>query len=112
MKLKVAPETPLERIALALGVAPVTLVDTHMSFLRARAIMVATKLGVFDAIGDGGMSAEQVASSCGMALQPAPRLLNTLVASGYLRFHGGLYSMTPLSRKWLRADSPHSVRDK
>jgi len=112
MKLKVAAETPLERVALALGVAPVTLVDTHMSFLRARAIMVATKLGVFDALGEGGKSAEQLASSCGMALEPAPRLLNALVASGYLRFQRGQYFLTPLSRKWLRSDSPHSVRDK
>ena len=112
MKLTVSAETPLERIALALGVAPVTLVDTHMSFLRARAIMVATKLGVFDALGDAAMSAEQLASRCGMALLPAPRLLNALVASGYLRFQRGLYSLTPVSRKWLRADSPQSVRDK
>ncbi len=112
MKLTVSSETSLERIALALGVVPVTLVDTHMSFLRARAIMVATKLGVFDALGDAGMSAEQLASRCGMALLPAPRLLNALVASGYLRFQRGLYSLTPVSRKWLRADSPHSIRDK
>ena len=112
MRLKVSAETPLERVALALGLAPVTLVDTHMSFLRARAIMVATKLGVFDALSNEAMSAEQIASRCGLALLPAPRLLNALVASGYLRFRRGLYSLTPLSRKWLRADSPQSVRDK
>jgi len=70
MKLTVSAESTLERIALALGVAPVTLVDTHMSFLRARAIMVATKLGVFDALGEAAMSADQLASRCGMAPPP------------------------------------------
>ena len=58
------------------------------------------------------MSAEQLASRCGMAPLSAPRLLNALVASGYLRFQRDLYSLTPVSRKWLRADSPQSIRDK
>ena len=46
MKLSVSGETAAERLAIALGLAPVPLVDTHMSFLRARAIVVATKLGM------------------------------------------------------------------
>ena len=112
MKLSVRPENPLEAVAIALGIAPVTLVDTHMSFLRSRAIMVGTKLGVFDALGDSSMSAEELASRCGLSAEATPRLLNALVASGYLRFRSRRYSLTPLSRKWLRADSPHSLRDK
>ena len=44
MKLTVSAENPLEQIVLALGIAPIPLMETHLSFLRARAIMVATKL--------------------------------------------------------------------
>ena len=112
MKLTVTGENLVERVALALGFAPVTLVDTHMSFLRARAIMVATKLGVFDALADAPMSAEALALRCGLAAAATPKLLNALVASGYLRFRNGNYALSPVSRKWLRSDSPHSVRDK
>ena len=36
MKLIVAAENLIERVVLALGLAPVTLVDTHMAFMRAR----------------------------------------------------------------------------
>jgi hypothetical protein len=36
MKLTVAAENPLDRLIIALGVAPVTLMDTHVSFMRAR----------------------------------------------------------------------------
>lgn len=112
MKLSVTGENLAERVALALGLAPVTLVDTHMSFLRARAIMVATKLGVFDALADAPMSAKALALRCGLASAATPKLLNALVASEYLRFRNGNYALSPVSRKWLRSDSPHSVRDK
>jgi SAM-dependent methyltransferase len=112
MKLAVKGENPLEAAALALGIAPLTLVDTHMAFLRARVIMVATRLGVFDALDGSGLPAGELSSRCGMAPQAAPKLLNALVASGYLRFRAGRYYLTRISRKWLRADSPYSVRDK
>jgi len=112
MKLAVKGENPLEAAALALGIAPLTLVDTHMAFLRARAIMVATRLGIFDALGVAGLAADELSARCGMAPGAAPKLLNALVASGYLRFRDGRYQLTRISRKWLRADSPYSVRDK
>jgi len=112
MKLAVKGENPLEAAALALGIAPLTLVDTHMAFLRARAIMVATRLGIFDALGEAGLAADELSARCGMAPGAAPKLLNALVASGYLRFRDGRYQLTRISRKWLRADSPYSVRDK
>jgi SAM-dependent methyltransferase len=112
MKLAVRGENPLEAAALALGIAPLTLVDTHMAFLRARAIMVATRLGIFDALDGSGLSAGELASRCGMAPDAAPKLLNALVASRYLRFREDRYYLTRISRKWLRADSPYSVRDK
>ena len=106
MKLAVKGENPLEAAALALGIAPLTLVDTHMAFLRARAIMVATRLGIFDALGEAGLAADELSARCGMAPGAAPKLLNALVASGYLRFRAGRYQLTRISRKWLRADSP------
>lgn len=64
-KLTVSPETLIERLLIALGVPPVTLMDTHMSFLRARSIMVATKIGVFDALVDAPRSAATIAERCG-----------------------------------------------
>jgi hypothetical protein len=38
MKLAVAAENPIERLLIALGIPPVILMDTHVSFMRARAI--------------------------------------------------------------------------
>src|SRR4051812_30902554 len=106
MKLKVAPENPIERVALALGLPPVTLMDTHISFLRARAIMTGVKLGVFDALRDGPLDADAVAAKCGTAPFGTAKLLNALTGSGYLRYVQGRFRLTPQARKWLLADSP------
>ena len=112
MKLTVRGENPLERLALALGIAPITLMETHLSFLRARAIMVATKLGVFDALAAGPADAAAIAGRCGTAPHPTRKLLNALVGCGYLAFARNAYRLTPRARTWLTSDSPRSVRDK
>jgi len=112
MKLTVAAETPLERVALALGIPPVVLMETHLSFLRARAIMVATRLGVFDALASGASTSDAVAARCHTAPRATEKLLNALVGCGYLRFANRRYRLAPHARKWLTSDSPHSLRDK
>src|SRR5882724_3970121 len=100
MKLTVAAESPIERIVLALGLAPVTLMDTHMSFMRARAIMVGTKLGVFDALASGALPATGVAERCATSPAATEKLLNALVGSGYLTFTRGAYRLSAVARKW------------
>jgi SAM-dependent methyltransferase len=112
MKLTVSAENPIERLVLALGIPPVTLVDTHMSFMRARAIMVGTKLGVFEALAAGPLDAGAIAQHCGTAPASTEKLLNALVGSGYLLFRNAQYALSAVARKWLTRDSPTSMRDK
>jgi SAM-dependent methyltransferase len=112
MKLTVAPENLLERLALALGLAPVTLMDTHMAFIRARAIMVAAKLGVFDTLADSPLTTADVAARLHASPEATGKLLNALAGCGYLRASGGRFALTSVSRTWLTSGSPRSVRDK
>lgn len=112
MKLTVTAENPIDRLILALGVAPVTLLDTHVSFMRARAIMVGTKLGIFDALASEALTAADVASRCGTSPAATEKLMNALVGSGYLRFDRGTYALSAVARKWVTRDSPQSIRDK
>ena len=109
MKLTVSAENPIERVVLALGLAPVTLMDTHMSFMRARAIMVGTKLGVFDALASGALPATAVAERCATSPTATVKLLNALVGSGYLTFARGAYGLSAVARKWLTSRSPAIV---
>src|SRR5690349_20278465 len=112
MKLKVAGENPLEQLVVSLGVAPVTLVDTHMAMLRARAIQVGTKLGVFDAVGAGAETVEAIAAKCGTDRVATEKLLGALAGSGYLRYGNGRFGLTPVSKKWVWSSSPDTLRDK
>jgi SAM-dependent methyltransferase len=112
MKLTVAAENPVDRLILALGVAPVTLMDTHVSFMRARVIMVGTKLGIFDALASGILAAADVADRCGTSPAATEKLMNALVGAGYLRFDDGKYALSKVARKWVTRDSPQSIRDK
>jgi len=112
MKLTVTAENPLERVALASGVVPVPLMETHLSFLRARAIMVATKLGIFDALAAAPSTAADVAGRCETTPRATEALLNALVGCGYLRFAHGRYRLAPRARTWLTRDAPRSIRDK
>ena len=112
MKLTVAGENSIERLALSMGIPPVPLFETHLSFMRARAIMVATKLGIFDALVSEPLLATDVAHRCGTSPAPTEKLLNALAGSGYLRFRRGLYTLSAIARKWLTSNSASSVRDK
>ncbi len=111
MRVGAIPETLLERIATFAGLAPTPVVDTFHAVIVARAVVVATKLGIFDALADESAGASAVASHLRLNAGALEKLLNLLVASGYLSYGKEGYALSPLSRKWLIADSPQSLRD-
>lgn len=74
-------------------------------------MMVATKLGVFEALAEGAKRADEVATALDADTRATEKLLNSLLAPGYLRFGNGRYSLGRDARKWLVADSPQSLRD-
>ena len=111
MKLGVEPENLVERAVLALGWVPTPFLATHPSLLLARAVMVATKFDVFEALAPGPLPPEKVAESCGTHPRATATLLETLARAGYLRWVDGVCHLTPLTRRWLLADSRQSLRD-
>jgi hypothetical protein len=114
MRLGAVPETPLEWLALRLGRIPTPLVDTHLAFAFARTLMVAVRLGVFEALAETDRTAAEVASRCGTADAPTARLLHALVGMGYLRpgRTADRVGLTRGSRRWLTRASPDEVLDK
>jgi SAM-dependent methyltransferase len=111
MRVGAIPETLLERIATLAGLAPTPVVDTLHAVIVARAVVVATRLGVFDALADGPDAALAVADHLGVHAGAMEKLLNLLVGAGYLRFGKAGYALSPLARKWMVSDSPQSLRD-
>jgi SAM-dependent methyltransferase len=111
VKIGAIPENFLERLITLAGLAPTPMIDTFHAVIVARAIMVATKLGVFDATAPDPLSAADLAGRLGVDPRGLEKLLNLLVATGYLRFRDGRYALTSLARKWLLRDAPQSLHD-
>lgn len=112
MKLGGIPQSFIERIGKALGLLPEPLLDTHIAMLLARAIMEGTRLGFFEALKDGPLPAGAVAERCGCDPRGTRKLLDALAGCEYLDYAEGRYSLAPIARKWLLADSARPLRDK
>jgi SAM-dependent methyltransferase len=112
MRLGALPDNPVEWILLRAGALPTPLLDTHIAMLLARAVMEATRLGVFEALAGGPLGAAEVAVCCRTHPDGTARLMGALAGAGYLRFASDRYALAPVSRKWLLAESPRSLRDK
>ncbi len=111
MKVGAVPESLAERAVLALGLVPTPFLDTHPTLLLARAIMVATRAGLFEALAGGERGATDLAERCGTHPQATEVLLDSLARAGYLEPAGDRYRLSRVARKWLLADSPQSLRD-
>src|SRR5215212_40280 len=95
-----------------LNAAPRPLLETQMDYTLARVVMVATKLGVFEALAGGPTTAKAVAERCGTEAEATEKLLFALAAADYVSARDDGYELTPMSRKWLLRESPYSLADK
>lgn len=112
MKLGAIPENPLDLAALATGLAPTPLLDTIIALLLARSVMVGVRLGFFEALAGGPLTAGEVAERCGTHPPATERLLDALAGAGYLRrAKSGRYRLAPVARRWLLKGSAHSLYD-
>ena len=111
MKLEVVPETLPERLAMRARLVPRPFFHTLLAAGMARALQVAVKLGVFEALDESAMKCEEVAGRVGTHPYPTGKLLNALTGMGYLGLAGERYSLTTDARKWLVGRSPTSLRD-
>jgi predicted O-methyltransferase YrrM len=101
MRLAIKPDNLLDRFALLGNLAPEPLVETQIALISARAIMAATELGVFSALLNRQLAADEIATGCGLNKKATEALLGALASIGYLRFRQGRFSLTRKSRKWL-----------
>lgn len=111
MRYGIIPESPIERIGLASGQFPAPMLEPYGAGF-GRTLMVATRVGIFDALADGPLTAVAVADRCDIDSRAAEKVMNLLVGMRYLRrSKGGPYRLTRLARTWLLEDGARSVRD-
>ena len=111
MKIDVAAESPIERLALTLRQVPTPVFHTLMPMVAARALLVGTKLGVFEALGQDPLTAADVAAKLGTEPAATGKLLSALAGLGYLRAAGNGFVLSAAARRWLVSGSPRSLRD-
>ncbi len=111
MRVGAIPDNVIERFALASGLVPLPLVDSWFTFMLARTIMVGTKVGLFEALDAGPLTATEIATRCHTNPSATGKLLNALVGTKYLRAKEGRYALAPVARRWLLQSNPSSVRD-
>jgi len=111
MRYGIVAESPLERIGLASGMVPTPMLEPYGAAF-GRALMVATKVGIFEALAQAPLAAPAVAERCGIDAGAAEKLMNFLVGMRYLRrSKDGRFRLTKVARTWLLDADPRSVRD-
>jgi len=88
-----------------------SILDTLQNVTLARALMVATKLGVFEVLAQKALTVNQIATEINGNPRGTEKLANVLVAVGLLVHDGSLYQITELARRWLLENSDRSLRD-
>jgi SAM-dependent methyltransferase len=111
MRVGVYGQNLFERLALALGLVPRPYAETFFTILLARSVMVGCRVGVFAALAGAPRTAEEVAQCTGTDGRATRKLLDALVASRYLRFARGRYSLARVARRWLLPDAATSLHD-
>jgi SAM-dependent methyltransferase len=111
MRLDLVGESLIERAVARTNAAPSPIVHTQIAYTLARVLMAASRLGVFEALGDDPASAAEIARRCGTDPHATGKLLFALASAGYVVPRRGGYAQTPRSRKWMRRSSRHSLHD-
>src|SRR5262245_55240230 len=99
-------ETLLERVALWLGRVPVPLMDALFSIMKARGLMAAVSLGIFEALAKNPRTAHDLSRDLNLDHTTLELLLRSLVAAGYLRIDGSRFRLSPLSAKTMIPGAP------
>jgi 2-polyprenyl-3-methyl-5-hydroxy-6-metoxy-1,4-benzoquinol methylase len=103
MKYGVIPTTLLERLALWTGRVPVPALDLLFGLLKSRAVMAGVRLGVFEALRNGGHRAGDLATRLGLDPECLELLLRVLVLFEYVEPRGTRYRLSRLGRRTMIA---------
>ena len=85
---------------------PESIREIATAFQKSRILLSAYELGIFRALGDRKESSENVARKLGADPHATDRLMNALVAMGFLVKEGATFRNTPTSLKFLVPSSP------
>jgi SAM-dependent methyltransferase len=112
--LRIGPvaETLREKVALLLGIGPRPFLESHGTLILAQALMVAAKVGLFEALAEIARTPAEVAKHCGTDERGTTKLLSILEATGYVeKADRQTVTLTAEAREWLLPSGARSLHD-
>jgi len=109
MRYGVIPTSIAEWLFIRRTQFPIPLMDSLYAVLRARALMAAVKLGIFEALKAGPKKPSEIANLCGLVTDCVELLLRTLL--DYVRKQGECYCLTSLGQATMIRGCPFEMVD-
>ena len=100
--------TVVERMLMRLNVVPAPLVDAGLFMFASRAIIAASRLGVFETL-ETPQTVQALAKNIRSSEKGTGVLLNVLEVLGYVKKNGDQYVNSNIASKWMVKTSPHSL---
>lgn len=109
MRLGIRSANPVVWALGALGWLPTPLLIAFWGMESSRALMVATRIGLFDALDAGERTAAELAGELGCDPHGVETLANALTGFGYLRRRSRRYRLRRVARRWLTSGARASL---
>lgn len=93
--------TVFERILHRFHLLPTPLLDSFGSVLYGRALAIAVRRGVFEALETKPLTVPEIARNTSMSHEGVELLVESFVVGGYLARNGNRYSLSAEGAKWL-----------
>lgn len=98
-----------ERVLLRLHLLPIPIMDTFPNVLFGKALALAVRRGIFEALANVPRTAAEIASRARLSVGGTELLVQSFLQTGYLHASGNRYALTNEAKKWLLQDSPTYV---
>ena len=82
------------------GSAELAMLDVYMPMMKSSAIISAGRLGVFEALAEGPLSASALAARIAASVHGTVTLADFLVTVGYLQKQGDSFANTTSTQRW------------
>lgn len=109
MKYKLVADNLIEEQAILSELFPKPIIDTLSPLLQIRAIMAAVKLGIFESIGHGLKSSQEIAEQAGVDEACLVLLLRGLCNAEYIEIEKNKFKNSQLTTRYLLSDSKYKL---
>ena len=96
--------------ATATQLSPEPIVKVATAFMAAKHLFVSNEIGLFEKLGDGSSTLDDLASSSGVPRRTLRIVADAMVALGFVQRDGDRYANAPVAAEYLSGRSPADMR--